>query len=148
MTTEDVRRGATNALAMLHAYVLRTAREVGEEKAMEMDAEVGRRIGAARGRSLKEGRGEELDLRQVRDMLAASIEEDFGIHSEVVEERPDEIVVRCGRCPVYDSAAALGLDAGTIEAGCRASAIGYMDAMAAESACPVQSGLRVPRYFW
>ncbi|MFO8175346.1 MAG: hypothetical protein R6T96_13745, partial [Longimicrobiales bacterium] len=81
---------------------------------------------------LKEGRGEELDLRQVRDMLAASIEEDFGIHSEVVEERPDEIVVRCGRCPVYDSAAALGLDAETIEAGCRASAIGYMDAMAAE----------------
>jgi hypothetical protein len=133
MKNDDVRRGATSAFTMVHAYVLRAAEELGVEKALAMDAEVGRRLGAARGRSLKERMpGKEFDIAQVREMLAASIKEDFGIHSEMVGERPGEIVVRCGRCPVYDAAAALGMDGATIEAGCRASAIGYMDALAAE----------------
>lgn len=133
MPAQDTLRGATNGLTFLQAYIDRASREVGQEKAMAMEAEVCRSLGRAQGRRIKERvAAEELDLTTVQKLLAYTIDEAFGIHSELVEASPHAMRVRCGRCPVFDSAEALGADAETIEAACRMTSIAYMDAMTRE----------------
>jgi hypothetical protein len=38
-------------------------------------------------------------------------------------------MIKIRRCPVYEAGLSLGMDAKTIEVGCRASSIHYMDAI-------------------
>jgi len=49
---------------------------------------------------------------------------------EVIEESPQRVVFKVDRCPVYEAAHALGMDAEAIEAICRADSIRFMGAMA------------------
>ena len=72
---------------------------------------------------------EEFDAKAAASMASSSIREAFGITSEVIEESPQRVVVRCRRCSVYEAGQMVGLDTEVIEAQCRASSIGFMDAM-------------------
>ena len=47
----------------------------------------------------------------------------------MIEESPHEVSFKVGRCPLYESAHMLGLDAETIETLCRAGAVRNMDTM-------------------
>ena len=71
---------------------------------------------------------EECDAKAATE-LAETFIEGLGIGSEVIQESPQEVVSKVGRCPLYEAAQLLGLDAETIEGLCRAGALKFMDAM-------------------
>lgn len=48
----------------------------------------------------------------------------------MIEESPQRVVFKVDRCPVYEAAHALGMNAEAIEAICRADSIRFMGAMA------------------
>jgi hypothetical protein len=132
MASADIFSGAKNAFTFHYAYLNTVAQEIGMERAIALDARVSEMMGAAQGQAIKAQAGlDEIDLEKAAALANASIEEGFGISSELrqTEESADRIVFRCGRCPVYEAAEAAGMDHETIEAMCRASAIHYMDTM-------------------
>ena len=133
MSYEDILKGASNAFTLHYAYINNVAREIGIDSAENISAEVCRMMGTARGQMIKE----KADLEQFTPEAAAaaargSIEEDFGIITEPIEESSERIVFHCKGCPVYNGAHAAGMDAGSIEAQCRIAPIAYMDALVKE----------------
>jgi hypothetical protein len=131
MAIEDTFNGARNGLTFLHAYINTVAQEIGMERALALDTKVNEALGATQGKMIKEHVGiEEFDAKAAHQPLINAIEEGFGILSEVIEESPQRVVFKVGRCPVYEAAQALGMDAEAIEANCRATSIRYMEAMA------------------
>lgn len=131
MAVEDTFNGARSGLTLLHAYTNTVAQAIGMEQALALEGKMCETMGAAQGRMIKEQAGvEEFDAKAAYPLLMNVIEAGFGILSEVTEESPQRVVVKVGRCPVYESAQALGMDAQAIEASCRASSIRFMDAMA------------------
>jgi len=130
MANQDKLQGATNAFTMYFAYLNGVARQMGIDKAIALSAEVDKAMGGARGRMIKEqAGGVEFDAIAASAAARKSIMEDFGIESKPISEKPDEVVVQCGKCPIYDGAQVAGLDTATIEAQCRDCSIGYMDAL-------------------
>ena len=47
-----------------------------------------------------------------------------------LEESPKRVVFKSGKCPIYEAAQMVGLDAKTIEAMCRAGSLKFMDTAA------------------
>ena len=131
MTVEDTFNGAKSGLTFLHAYFNAVAGEIGMEQALALDTKTCQALGTAQGMMIKEQAGtEEVDVKTAEKMLSAMIEEGFGIAPEVVEENPNKITCKVGKCPVYEAAEMLGMDNKVIEAGCRAGAITFMDSAA------------------
>ena len=58
-----------------------------------------------------------------------TIDEGFGIESEVISATPTEVNVKVGRCPVYEAARTLGIQPDAIESLCRSGALRFMDSM-------------------
>jgi len=48
----------------------------------------------------------------------------------VVEESPQRVVVKAGKCSLYAAAQTMGMDAKTIEGMCHASPLRFMDTVA------------------
>jgi len=133
MAIEDTFFGAKTGLSLLFAYMATVAQELGMERAIELDRKMCTAMGAAQGKLVKAQAGvESFDAQTARQVLLAAIEQGFGIPSKPTEESPERAMLRVGRCPVYEAAAAVGLDPATIEATCRAGAISFMNAMAKE----------------
>ncbi|MFW6150913.1 MAG: L-2-amino-thiazoline-4-carboxylic acid hydrolase [Chloroflexota bacterium] len=133
MGAEDTFIGAKSGLTFLNAYIGAVAEEIGRERALALDGQVCEAIGAAQGKMMREQAGiDEFDAQAASQMLSGAIYQGFGIVSEAIEESPETVVLKCGRCPVYEAALAVGMDAEAIEATCRVAAIGFMDAMAKE----------------
>jgi hypothetical protein len=130
MAVEDTFNGAKSGLTLFQAYVNTVAQEIGMERALALDTKMCEAVGATQGKMIKEQTGiEEFDAKSAHPLLLNAIEEGFGILSEVIEESPQRVVFKVGRCPVYEAAEALGMDAEAIEANCRADSIRFMDAM-------------------
>ena len=55
-----------------------------------------------------------------------------GFEPEVVEESPNRVLLKPGRCPIYEAGRALGLDHSAIEASCRTHTLPRMDKAAKE----------------
>ena len=86
--------------------------------------------GAKVGKMIKEQAGvEELDAKAAASLARNAIEEGYGISSEVIEESPQKVVFNVGRCPTYEAAQEVGLDAETIETLCRAGGRRTMETM-------------------
>ena len=133
MAVEDTFVGAKTGLSLLFAYMGTVAQELGMEKAIAFDNEMCEVMGAAQGKMIKGQAGiETYDVKTAVQVLLSAIEQGFGIPSETTEEGSDKVVVKIGKCPVYEAAAAVGMDPETIEATCRAGAINFMKAMAKE----------------
>lgn len=131
MALEDTFTGAQTALAFLNAYIGAVAEEIGMERALALDGQVCEAMGGAQGQMIREQSGvEEFDAQTASQTLSDAIRQGFGIVSEAIEESPERVVLSVGRCPVYEAALAVGMDAEAIEASCRLGAIGFMDAMA------------------
>lgn len=131
MTIEDTFNGAKSGLTFMHAYFNAVAGEIGMEQALALDTKTCQALGTAQGMMIKEQAGtEEVDVKTAEKMLSAMIEESFGIVSKVAEEDSNTITCKVGRCSVYEAAEMLGMDNKAIEAGCRASAIAFMDSAA------------------
>ena len=133
MASVDTLHGAKNAFTFFYAYLNAVAQKIGMEQAIALDTSVSEMMGAAQGQSIKAQAGlDEIDLAKAAELVGDSIEQGFGIHSEVIEESGEKVVTKCSRCPIYEAAQVVGMDNKTIEAVCRASALRYMDAMVKE----------------
>ena len=55
-----------------------------------------------------------------------------GFEPEVVEESPNRVLLKPGRCPIYEAGRALGMDHSAIEASCRTRTLPRMDRAAKE----------------
>ena len=131
MAVEDTFNGAKAGLTFMNAYSNTVAQAIGMEQALALETTMCETLGAAQGKMIKEQAGiEELDANAATQMLSNLIKESFGILSEVVVDSPQRVLIKVGRCPVYESAQALGMDTEAIEASCRSSSIMFMDALA------------------
>jgi len=131
MSVQDTFNGAKSGLTLMRAYVNTVAQEIGVEKALAIDNKVCKALGAMQGKMIKEQIGsKEAGTKEASQILLNVIEKGYGILSEVVDENPNKIVCKIGKCPVFESAQALGMDVKDIESNCRASAIIFMDSIA------------------
>lgn len=127
MAIEDTFNGAKNASTFFYAYFNMVAQEISKERAVALHTKMAEVMGAKTGKMMKEQAGaEELDAKAAALLVINSIE-GLGIRSEVIEESPQKVLYKCGRCPFYEAAQIVGMDAETIEAGCRAGGIRSMD---------------------
>jgi hypothetical protein len=130
MAAEDTFNGARNAFSFVFAYINTVGQEIGMERAIALDTKMCEMMGAVQGKMLKEQAGmEEIDAQTAAVLTGKLIEEAFGIKSEVAETSPQRVVTRVSRCPLYEAAQTLGMDAAAIEALCRAGAIRNMDTL-------------------
>ena len=130
MTTEDLFNGAKTAFTFYDAYFNTVAQELGTERALALHTRMCETMGAAQGQAAKQQAGVEAFDAQTAFPVLNAVPESIGIHSEVVEQSPQRVMIRPGRCSIYEAAQALGLDHETIETLCRAGPIRFMDAMA------------------
>jgi hypothetical protein len=129
MATEDTSNGAKNAFTYYFGYLNTVGQEIGMERAVVLQTKMCEAMGAAQGKMIKEQAGVEECDAKAATRLAETFIEGLGIGSEVIQESPQEVVSKVGRCPLYEAAQLLGLDAETIEALCRAGALKFMDSM-------------------
>ena len=131
MAVEDTFNGAMSGLIFDHAWRNTVAQVLGTEQALAMETKICEAMGTAQGKMIKEQTDiDEFDAITARQMLTNLIEGSFGITSEVIEGDPQRAGTKVGKCPVYESAQALGMEAEAIEASCRAGPIRFMDAIA------------------
>jgi hypothetical protein len=124
---EDTFNGSKNALTTFFAYFNAVAQEIGMERALALHTKMAEVRGANMGKMLKEQSAlEEFDPKAAASLARNSIEKGYGISSEVIEESPQSVVFKVGRCPLYEAAQELGLDAEVIETLCRAGALRFM----------------------
>lgn len=129
MAIEDTFKGARNAYIYYFAYLTTVAREIGMERAIALQTKMCETRGTLDGKMIKEQAGvEEFDAEAVAS-LAEDYVETLGIRSEVIEESPQKVSFKIGRCPLYEATQVLGLDAETIEHLCRAGPVRNMDSM-------------------
>ena len=107
-------------------------KEVGEEQAYNMIEETCKTMGALQGRMSKsQARREKLKEMNTSNasILAAGAIKGFGIETDVIKKTDDKVTVKVGKCPVYEAAKIMGLDA---EKFCRRSAIPFMNSLVKE----------------
>jgi hypothetical protein len=130
MATADTFTGAKNAYTFLFAYLNTVGQEIGMERAIALDTKMCEAMGAAQGMAMKEQSGmEELSLQAVSSLNERFMEDGLGITSQLVEEDAQKQLLKVGRCPIYEAAAAIGIDHASIEAMCHSGAIRFMDTM-------------------
>lgn len=121
MSMEDTFNGAMNAHTGYFAYFNAVAQEIGIKRALALLANVNEELGATQGKMMKEQSDiEEFDAQTALSLLK-TFPEGSGVSVEVIEESPQKVVLRAGRCPAYEAAQMMGLSAETIEAHCRNS---------------------------
>ena len=129
MGIEDTYSGATAAMTFFNAYIYTVAEEIGIDRAMSLFNKMSETMGTMQGKMMKEQAGfVEIDTKAAWSAVK-TYPESLGIKTEVVEESPQEVVVRLGKCPIYSAAQRMGLDARTIETMCINFSARLMDAV-------------------
>jgi hypothetical protein len=128
MAKKDAFTGAKTAFTMFDAYVNTVAQEIGMERAVSLLTKTAENMGTMQGQMMKQQAGKkEFDAKTAASLMN-TIPEDLGIEFQVIEESPKRVVLKAGRCPLYEAAQMLGMDAKTIEGMCQASSARF-DAM-------------------
>ena len=129
MGMEDVFNGAKSAMTFYGAYLKTVADEIGMEQALSLHTKMFETMGTMQGEMAKEQSGtEEIDTKAAFS-LDKSAPESLGISVEVIEESPQSTTFKVGKCPIYESAQMMGMDAETIETLCRSGPLRFLDAM-------------------
>lgn len=129
MAIEDVFNGAKSAYSFFFAYINTVAQEIGMERALGLYTKMCETMGAMQGKIMKEQAGvREFDPKRAFSLIK-SVPEGLGVRMEALEESPQRVVIKVGRCPLYEAAQVVGMDAKTIETLCRAGALRFMDAV-------------------
>jgi len=130
MATEDVFNAAKTAFTWFEAYFNTVAQEIGMERALSLFTKMCENMGAMQGRMMKDQAGiKEFDAKAAWSLMRTT-PEGLGLSMEVVEESPQRVVVRFRKCPIYEAAQMLGMDAKTIETMCRTSTERLMGTLA------------------
>jgi hypothetical protein len=130
MTSEDVFAGARTALTFHSADLNAVAEEIGMERVVALQTKMCESMGSTIGEMMKGQEDSEEFHAKAAWSLVRSFKDCLGSSYEVSEEGPQRVVVKNGRCPIYEAARMVGMDADTIETGCRAGPIRLMDAVA------------------
>jgi hypothetical protein len=129
MASEDAFKAAKTAFTFFYAYHNTIAQEIGRERAVALLNKTFESMGARQGKMLKEQSGiTKLDAKSAIPLLK-SAKDSVGIGFEVVEESPQRVVLRNGRCPFYESAQAAGVDAKFIETLCHSGPMRMADSL-------------------
>ncbi len=130
MAIEDTFNGARNAFTINFKYLNEVAHEIGLERAIALHTKVCEAMGATQGKMMKKQADmDEIDAKAAHSLARSVIEEGFGISTELIEESPEKVVLKLGKCPVYEAGIMVGLNAEAIETLCRSSSCGFMDTM-------------------
>lgn len=120
MATKDAFAGAKTAFTFFDAFVGAVAQEIGLERTLGIMTKMSENLGAMQGKMIKQQVGDKkIDAKSAWSMLKPAVE-DIVLNFQVIEESPKRVVVKAGRCAVYEAAQALGIDGKTIEAVCHA----------------------------
>ena len=126
---DNVFNAAKAGYTFLHAYINTVAQEIGRERAIGLMTKMFENVGVMRGKVIKERAGnKEFDANAAWLPIKTS-KDTIGQTYEAVEESPQRVVVRNGRCPTYEAARALGMDNKTIESVCRVGPVRGMAAV-------------------
>lgn len=86
-------------------------------------------MGAIQGQMLKGQAGDiEIDAKEAHEIMG-TIRDGLGINAEVIEESPQAVIIKVGRCPVYEAAKMLGMDDKKIEDRCLKSSLALDNAV-------------------
>jgi hypothetical protein len=103
MASEDALNAGKSALMFYMSYFNAVSQVIGVEKATELQAKVSENMGEMQGKMMKEQSGmADIDAKTAWSMLR-NIPESFDSSMEVVEEGPQKVVLKCGKCSVYGS---------------------------------------------
>ena len=128
MSSDNVFNAAKTGLTWFHAYTNTVAQEIGRERAIGLITKMVENMGEKQGKMMKERAGiKEFDAKAAWSPVK-NYKDTLGQNYELAEESPQRVVVRNGRCPIYEAARMLGMEANTIETVCRAGPIRLMDA--------------------
>ncbi len=120
MAIEDTFNGAKNGFASYFGYLNTVAQEMGMGQAIAFLTKKADKTGAMLGKIMKEQTGDkEFDAMAAWSSVVNSLAEDLGMTPEVLEESPQRVVFKTGKCPIYEAGRMMGLDAETIEMTCR-----------------------------
>ncbi|MCX5997929.1 MAG: L-2-amino-thiazoline-4-carboxylic acid hydrolase [Chloroflexi bacterium] len=129
MASEDVFNGVKTMSILLNAYMSAVGQEIGKERALTLFTKTCEGMGTMRGMmTKKQSDSKQFDAKAAWSLLIKGLKDSSGFTVEVLEESPQRVVVRNMRCPFYDAAAMLGMDANAIETICRAGSIRMADA--------------------
>ncbi len=103
MAREEAGSGVQRAYAILFAYVIAMVEEVGTEKAFSVLSRVVEERGKADGRALIRNLG--IEGRDIDSGLAvySAFLTQGGIRHEVIEKAANRVLIRIGKCPIYDA---------------------------------------------
>lgn len=122
--------GAKNAMMLYYSFFNEVVKEIGLERTLAIVNKSDGAMGVIAGRAIKTQAGTgEFDGKAVASIARDSIKEGYGISSKMIADSPQKIVFRIGKCPVYEAAREVGLDAKIIEDQCRAGSLNFMDKM-------------------
>ena len=129
MGTKDAFAGAKTGFTFLDAFVVAVAQEIGMERTLSIMTKMSENLGTMQGKMIKQQTGaKEIDAKAAWAMLKPTVE-DIVLSFQVIEESPKRVVIKAGRCAVYEAAQALGIDAKSIEAVCRAGGNRFDDSL-------------------
>jgi len=129
MATEDGFAGAKTGFTFLIAFVGAVAQEIGMERTVGIMTKMSENLGAMQGKMMKQKAGaKEIDARAAWSLLKAAVD-NIVLKFQIVEESPKRVVIRSGRCALFEAAQALGIDAKTVEAMCRAGGNRFDDSL-------------------
>lgn len=127
MVTKDAFTGAKTAMMFLDAFANAVAQEIGMERTLGLMTKTCETMGGMMGKMMKGQVGiKEIDAKTAWSLMKTA-PEDLGLSFQVIEESPKRVVVKAGRCSVYEAAQALGMDAKFIETMCHASSNKFDD---------------------
>jgi hypothetical protein len=120
MATKEAFAGAKTGFTFLNAFVGAVAQEIGMERTLGIITKMSENFGTMRGKMIKQKAGAKEINAKTAWSLMKPVVDDIVLNFETVEESPSKVVIRSGRCAVYEAAQALGIDGKTVEAVCRA----------------------------
>ena len=130
MTNEDIFNGARSAFIGYFSLFDAVSKEIGRERAETLLSNANKASATEMAQGVKEQMGDSgFDLEAAATMARNAIDESYGIGSEVIEESPERVVFKVGRCSVFEAGQAAGMSPETIEAQCRAGAVTYMNTL-------------------
>ena len=127
ITNERNLNAIREAYSYFFAYLRAVGQEIGMERALGILSRVSRGLGTMGGQAMKQQAGiEEADARVAFGLLGA-LAEGIGLDFQVVDESPQRVVFRqTARCPFYEAAQLIGVDARAI---CRSALSQHDDAL-------------------
>jgi L-2-amino-thiazoline-4-carboxylic acid hydrolase len=129
MATEDGFAGAKEAFMFFEAFVNAVAQEIGMERTLGIMTKMSEDGGAMQGKMMKQQAGaKEIDAKEAWSLLKTAVG-NLVLRFQLVEENPKRVVIKAGRCAVYEAGQALGLDGKTIETVCRAGGNRFDDTL-------------------